>query len=128
MRASEFRVKLVLIVEVSLKKLSFMFRDGRYSPEWGGAIGARKAGGGGGVVERLAESAAASAEATATTKASASGSTTSVAPTPKATAVTAPLLTVVPGKIKKCFVLLQLFVLVVRLSWAPVFRPIQSSD
>ena len=124
MRASEFRVKLVLIVEVGLKKLNFMFRDGRYSPERG-AIGARKAGGS--VVKRLAESAAASSEATATTKASASGSTTSVASTPKAYAVTAPLLTVVPGKIKKCFVLLQLFVLVVRLLWGPVFRPIQSN-
>ena len=101
-----------------------MTRDGRYPPEWGGGIGARKAGGG--VVERLVETATAASVATAATKAAASWSATPVSSTPKSTAVAA-LLIVVPGKIKKYFVLLRLFVLVVRLSWSLVVRPIQSS-
>ena len=80
------------------------------TPLSGGAIGARKAGGS--VVERLVETATAASVATAATKAAASWSAPPVSSTPKSTAVAA-LLSVVPGKIKKCFVLLRLFVLVV---------------
>ena len=43
LRWSEFRIELMLVVNVSLQTLSFMTRDGRYPPEWG-AIGARKSG------------------------------------------------------------------------------------